>query len=76
MCRLVFSRGAKVVAAADITSSTALASVHTHGLRSFLELHPRAAAFVLSPVERERLLDGRILVTSWDGFILDRLPTL
>jgi predicted AAA+ superfamily ATPase len=73
---LLVTRGQKLLAAAEIKSTSAVSQAHLHGLKAFLEHHPRTPAFVLCPEGRERLAEDKITVLGWRHFITERLPAM
>ena len=73
---LLITRGQKILAAAEIKSTPAIAQAHLRGLRTFLEHHPRTPSFVLCPDGRERLIEDRITALAWRDFITDTLPAM
>ncbi len=73
---LVFARGAKIVAAAEIKSSARIAPTHASGLRAFLDRYPKTQCFLLFPGEREFLLNPAISAVPWDQFLKDQLLRL
>lgn len=73
---LIFSQGAKVLAAAEIKSTPAVTSAHLSGLRAFSEDFPKVPLFLISTDARERLIDDSIHSVPWDGFIAKTMGRL
>lgn len=73
---LLFTRGTKILAAAEIKSAREVSSAHLRRLRTFREHHPRVPPFVLCPEGPERLAEDGIRILGWREFITAELPAL
>ncbi|MFN0117070.1 MAG: ATP-binding protein [Elusimicrobiota bacterium] len=65
---LILAQGAKMIAALEVKSSASVSSIDIQGLKAFSALYPDVPCYVLSTLERERLIDG-ISAVKWDQFI-------
>lgn len=72
---LVLTRAKQPVFAIEIKSSTNLRNEDAYGLREFKIEYPEVDAYILSPIDRPRLLDGDIQVLPWQLFFKEKFSS-
>lgn len=73
---LILVRAQKPVACIEIKSSPLIKNIDTHGLLSFKDEYPDSKVYLLSPIERPRLLDSGVHMMPWELFLTQELQTL
>lgn len=73
---ILLVRSNEPVAAIEIKSTSSITSTDTHGLLEFQKEYPGIKSFILSPIERPRLLPGNIQALPWKIFFDEHLPQL
>jgi predicted AAA+ superfamily ATPase len=62
---LIISRGDKPIAAIEIKSSNQISPDALNALKEFSTEYPKVKSYIVSPIDRSRLLDGNIEVIPW-----------
>ena len=70
---LILTRAKKPVFAIEIKSTTAIKNDDAYALREFKTEYPEVEAYIISPIERPRLLEDGIEVLSWKMYFEEKL---
>ncbi len=73
---LILTHMQKPIACIEIKSSVLIKNTDTNGLLAFRNEYPDAKVYIVSPIERPRLLDCGIQMIPWQKFLSQELKNL